>query len=360
MKVIFGLGHPAHFHLFKNVLRNFKNKEDYKIVITDKDVLKKLLEEENFEYVVLASSNANEGMFKKLKKMFSTSRILYKIAKEYKPDLFVGCLSQLAWVARFTGKKSIFNAEDDFSYTFIQGLLTYPFVTHILTPAPVKVGMFSYKQIKYSGFHKLAYLHPKQFTPDVQLKNKYISAPKYFLIRTVNQNAYHDINAKGISNELLHDVINILKQKGEVYITSESKLPQEFEKYQLKIRANDIHHILFYADLFIGDSQSMTVEAAMLGTPSIRYNSFKNKISVIDELENKYKLTYSLNTGEPEKLKELIKELVAQNVEIYRERRMQMLNDKINVTDFLSWFIQDYPTSNDIMRKDPAYQMNFK
>ena len=59
------------------------------------------------------------------------------------------------------------------------------------------------------------------------------------------------------------------------------QLPEGFQKYSLSINENDIHHVLYFADLFIGDSQSMTVEAAMLGTPSIRINNFANKISII-------------------------------------------------------------------------------
>jgi len=37
----------------------------------------------------------------------------------------------------------------------------------------------------------------------------------------------------------------------------------------------------------------MTSEAAMLGTPSLKLNSFAGKLSVPNELEQKYQLCYS-------------------------------------------------------------------
>jgi hypothetical protein len=37
-----------------------------------------------------------------------------------------------------------------------------------------------------------------------------------------------------------------------------------------------------------------------------------------------------------------------------------MLDDKIDVTAFMVWFIQDYPGSVTIMRENPEYQERFK
>jgi uncharacterized protein len=37
-----------------------------------------------------------------------------------------------------------------------------------------------------------------------------------------------------------------------------------------------------------------------------------------------------------------------------------MLADKINVTPFLAWFIENYPASERVMRTDPDYQLRFR
>jgi len=360
MKIVFGLGHPAHFHLYKYAIQQLSRRHEIRIFISEKDILKELLDSYNFKYETIAQTTVNEGLFKKLKKLFSSTKKIYHAIKKDKPDLFVTCLTQLCWVSRLLNRKCIFNAEDDISYTYLQGFLTYPFANTILAAKPVKTWPFSSKKIGYSGYHKLAYLHPNWFTPDVTIKNSYIKDKKYFLIRTVNQNAYHDINAKGLDLKTLRIIVNFLSDYGSVYISSEKQLPKEFQKYILNIKKEEIHHIMYFAEIFIGDSQSMAVECAMLGTPSIRINSFANKISIIKELEYKYRLTYSLSPKSKDKIIPLIKKILNKDRNIYRIRRKKMLEDKINVSNFFIWFIENYPESAKIMKENPDYQYNFK
>lgn len=360
MRIAFGLGHPAHFHLYKNVMSLLRESNEVDIYISDKDILRRLLDLNGLSYVVIANSQSDENILAKAKKLFLSTRILYKSIKSRKPDIFVSCLPQLSWVCRILKSKNIFNAEDDITYTYLQGFITYPFVNTILTSEVVKTWPFTFKQIGYAGYHKLAYLHPNWFTPDDVIKSLYIKDGRYFIIRLVNQNAYHDIRAKGLDKSILKNVIDYLKDFGTVYISSEKALPEEFKKYALIINENHLHHILFYADLFIGDSQSMTVEAAMLGTPSIRINNFANKISIIKEIEHTYKLTYSINPKETENLIMLIKNVLSVDREVFRVRRKLMLEEKIDVTTFMAWFIKNYPNSVKIMESDPSYQYRFK
>ena len=56
-----------------------------------------------------------------------------------------------------------------------------------------------------------------------------------------------------------------------------------------------MHHALYFAEMFIGDSQTMTAEAAVLGTPALRLNNFVGKLGYLNELERKFNLTYGLN-----------------------------------------------------------------
>jgi uncharacterized protein len=71
-----------------------------------------------------------------------------------------------------------------------------------------------------------------------------------------------------------------------------------------------MHHVLANASLLISDSQSMSVEAAMLGVPSLRFSSFAGKISVLEELEHKYKLTFGIDPSSPNKLLFKIEDII--------------------------------------------------
>ena len=37
-----------------------------------------------------------------------------------------------------------------------------------------------------------------------------------------------------------------------------------------------------------------------------------------------------------------------------------MLDDNIDVTSFFTWFIENYPESQKIMKENPGYQYEFK
>ena len=145
-------------------------------------------------------------------------------------------------------------------------------------------------------------------------------------------------------------------------ISSEKELDEEFMEYKLDIDIVNIHHVMFFSSMLIGDSQSMAVEAAMLGVPSIRFSDFAGKISVLEELEHKYQLTYGIKTEQQDKFYEKVNELLMmENLrEEFQARRQKMLADKIDVAAFFTWFIENYPESAKIMKETPDYQYKFK
>ncbi len=106
----------------------------------------------------------------------------------------------------------------------------------------------------------------------------------------------------------------------------------------------------------------MSVEAAMLGTPSLRFNDFAGKIGVLEELEHKYELTFAVPSSKPQQLYDKVQELLdtPDLYETFQQRRQRMLSDKIDVTAFFTWFIENYPESRTIMKENPNYQLNFK
>ena len=114
--------------------------------------------------------------------------------------------------------------------------------------------------------------------------------------------------------------------------------------------------------MLLGDSQTMTSEAAVLGTPSVRCNDFVGRIAYLEEEEHRYGLTFGYK---PIHFNELISKTtkLLQNKNLKKEwekKRQRMLSDKIDVTAFQVWFIENYPDSIEIMKQNPAYQSSFK
>ena len=83
--------------------------------------------------------------------------------------------------------------------------------------------------------------------------------------------------------------------KPRIYITSERPLEPQFEKYRIKINPLDMHHVMAFASLDIGDSQTMAAEAGVLGVPFVRFNDFVGRIGYLRELEDTYELGYGIH-----------------------------------------------------------------
>jgi len=226
--------------------------------------------------------------------------------------------------------------------------LTYPFTRHIVASSACDLGRWKRKHVPFNGYMKYAYLHPGYFQADkkkvkVLLKNR----GRYFLLRFALLTAHHDKGKTGITPDIARKIIAKLSEHGDVYISSERELQPEFEAYRININPLDIHHALYFADLFIGDSQSMAAEAGILGTPSIRFSDFVGKLGYLEELEHTYGLTYGVKTGQPEKLVKKIDEILQMkdSKKIWAERKKKLTDEKIDVVKFLVWAIENYPES---------------
>lgn len=81
----------------------------------------------------------------------------------------------------------------------------------------------------------------------------------------------------------------------------------------------------------------MSAEAAVLGTPYIRYNDFVGKIGYLKELEEKYQLGYGIKPdNEAELLQTALKLASCADIKKkYHDKRMKMLSEKINTAEFL-------------------------
>lgn len=345
MKVLFYLVHPAHFHLFKNVISRLKSeKTDCYIIIRPKESLEALCVESGFSFIKVSEGFRKKNKLSMFSDMLQRDYRAYRIIKNIKPDLLIGSSVEISHVGKILGIPSIITHEDDYDNMKFFSYSAFPFATGILSPKGCRQGRWEKKTTFYDGYHELAYLHPNNFSPNTQLFQE-LSKEKYFLLRFSQFSAHHDFGATGISDKLALDIIDILKPHGRVMISSERKLNTELETYRIGYPPSAIHDLLYSAQMLIGDSQSMTVEAAVMGVPAIRFNKFAENysITVIDELEQMYKLAIGINNNNPQKLLSTIHQLVNDNEtnRIWKERCDTMLNEKINTCDFFVKFINE-------------------
>jgi len=351
MRYLFFFVHPSKFHLFRNTINTLLSKgHSVDILITSKDVLEDLVKSEGWNYTnIFPEGRKMKGVPPYISSginFFRTIFRLFKYTKSKKYDLFITD-DLLVYNGKWKKIPSIVFCDDDLSVVK-QFALVLSKATHILSPDITDLGKYSRKKISFPGYKELAYLHPNNFVPDINIVKEF--NPKltpYFILRLVSLRAYHDVGMKGISNEQVKKLIKLLSSHGNVYISSEKQLPKEFEQYKLNINSRDIVHVLYYANMFIGDSQTMTSEAAILGTPAFRCNDFAGKISVMEEKEYKYGLSFNFPSSRFEEMYTKI-ETLSINKDLKEEfqlRRNRMLKDKIDLSQFMIYLFENYPVS---------------
>lgn len=366
-RILIQVVHPAQYYFYKYIIRRLiDNGNKVIVVITSKDILEQLVISDRISYVNIMRKSHKSSKLGYIFDMVKRNLSIIKISLFNKINILTGSPIEVPFVGWLLRKSTISIGEDDATVVPNYTKSIAPFIDIRLSPVSCNTGKIERSTIHYQGYQKLAYLHPNHFSPDLTILEKYkIELRKpYFLLRFVKLNAHHDKGVSGINTEIAQKLIDILSPIGNVYITSERELEPQFEKYRLQINPLDIHHVMAFATLYLGDSQSMAVEAAMLGVPSLRFNDFvgPKRIGVLVELEEKYKLTYGISSKQPEVLYDKVKEILAlPNIrEEWQERRQKMLADKIDVTAFFTWFIENYPESKKIMKENPDYQYNFK
>lgn len=364
MRILFHLGHPAHFHLFKNIIKNLKLKgNEVSILIKKKDLLEDLLKKDGLTYINILSKGRYDNKLGLIYGQIMQDFGVLKFCIKNRQDLLVGSSASIAHIGKLLKIPSINVTEDDVKVVPLFAKIAFPMTSVIIAPTVCSVGKWEAKKIAYLGYNELAYLHPNNFTPKTEIVEKYFpSDNKYFILRLAKLTAHHDKGIYGINKVVVSKLISILKNHGKIYITSERELEKEFEQYRIDINPLDIHHVLAFSTLYIGDSQTMAAEAGVLGVPFIRFNDFVGKIGYLNELERKYELGYGIKTDESDRLLEKVKELIniKNLVEEFQNKRKLMLKEKIDFASFLTWFIEEYPKSANIMRDNPDYQLMFR
>lgn len=289
MKYIFELNHPKHYYQFKYIMQMLKhNGHIVHVLARDKDVLLNVLQEEKVPYEIFGIHAKNMR-----DKVLATPRLIknyYKIAKREKPDVIVSKASLYGtMVARMIGAKAIIFPDSE--VVKLTNKVVVPMCSYVITPATFGLD-FGKKHIRIKGFFEDCYLAPSVFQPNEKIIDQYGLQKPYALFRFVGWYANHDVNNSGFTAEQQRTMLRMAEEKMNVYISSEKKLPEDLQKYKLPTPAAEIHTVLAHADLYIGDSQTMATEAALLGTPAIRSNSFvgPNDMTNFIVLEKQYQL----------------------------------------------------------------------
>ncbi len=357
MKILIDIGHPAHVHYFKNFIWRMQ-KKGHSIIITarDKEVTFKLLDFYNLPYS--NRGKGETGFFGKLFYIFKADWFILKKALKVKPDLFLSFGSPYAaHAARLLRKPHI--AFSDTDHDPFQQIMYIPFSQCILTPK-VYLKDHGKKHVRFDSFMELCSLHPNQFSPNPVNIIEFLKTDKiekYILLRFVSWEASHDFNLKGLSMKDKYTLVKELSKHARVIISSESPLPGDLNQYAYNIHPALMHDLLSEASLLVGESLTMSAEAAFLGTPTICIST-----ACAGTLDEEVKLglieIYRESNGVIERAIEMVKDDSFK--ENFKVKSKEIVKNKIDVTSFMVWFVENFPNSFATMQLNPDYQLKFK
>ena len=344
MNILIDIGHPAHVHLLRNTYRQLQlHHHNVWVTVRDIPAAISLLTLYQIPFTIIGAKK-DSLMYKALSQPLLDAEML-RFVKKHHIQIGIGSSMTLAHVGKLSSMKTIILDDDDDEVEPLFVRFAHPFADVILSPDCIH--REAQRTVYYAGYHDLAYLHPNVFSPDPTILHEagIAEGEPFFVLRFNAFKAHHDVGEHGLSLEDKRRLIKLLESHGRVFITSERSLEAEFGKYQLTVSPEKIHSLMYYATMFIGDSQSMTSEAAVLGTPALKCNTFAGRLAVPNELEQKYGLCYSFQPTDFEALLNKITELLSQQdlKQLWRAKVQQMLQDKIDVTSYFVDFIEDFP-----------------
>jgi predicted glycosyltransferase len=332
-RVLFDLGHPAHVHLFGAVARALRGQgHDILLTALDREIILYLLARTDFPYRV--TYKRRKGRFALPAELALRTLATLRIARQFRADLLVSfgnpTVGLPAWLLRRP-----YLALTDTEHAKEQHALFKPFATVIATP-DVFQGDLGPAQVRYPGYHELAYLHPEQFTPDPAHLRALGLEPgeRFFIVRFVAWRATHDVGQRGFTLDQKRDLLRALAAQGRVFLSVEETVDAEFAPFVTSFPPEIVHHLLAYAALYVGEGGTMASEAAVLGVPSVYVNTLT--MGYIEDLQHRYGLLHRFTDGSAALAQ--VRDLLAQPDlrTVYAQRRARLLADKINPTPWLA------------------------
>ncbi len=340
MRFLFDIVHPAHVHFFKHMLTGLaKRGHETRIVAREKDVTTALLDRLGFSYETVGRSG-KKSLFGMGSELLRRDLVLARVARQFKPDMIVTRNPAGAQTGRALGIPAIFDT-DDGKAAGIHFWSAAPFA-HVITTPDCSDEDYGKRHVKYPGYKQTAYLHPNHFTPDRSVLSALgvSEGERYFIVRFVAMVASHDLGEGGLPLAAKRTLIDKLRAKGRVFLSSEDTLPDELAAMKFPLPPDKLHDALAFADLLVGDSQTVAAEAAVLGTPSLRVSSWTGRLAYLTELEKRYGLTFAYHPDRAAALMAHVDRWLSEPSlrSSLAPQHRQLLADKVDVAE---WFI-DY------------------
>jgi len=363
MNIAFFVYHPVEPQMYFPIANKLKKEGNNVIFI--------LLEKENIEEILLKNmgfpyfkvKKYSSSIVSKLIKLFQTLFYIKKILDINKTDIVFSATSIYAGIPAYL-TRSLRIGFTDTETAKINNSFAFPFFQSIITPDCFYERIPKKKHIPVKSYKEFAYLHPSRFVQNDKILHQLgiNSCEKIVLLRFSALHAAHDIGLKSKADKYYEQILYYIKKLSKyakVFIScTEKELGVEFEEYKLNIHPSQYIHLLSFCSLYIGEGTTTASEAGVLGVPWIALRPVP--LGYLNDQEENYGLgfrtdniSYAFETA--------LRWIPQDNIkEVWQQKRQKLFVDKIDFAAFLVWFIENYPQSHVVMKKDVTFQNKFR
>jgi predicted glycosyltransferase len=333
MRVLIDILHPAHVHVFRHFHREMAARgHELCVTARAKDRSLELLRQYGIPHHHLSDQRSG-GVGLAVEMAQRTGRLL-KVMRSFRPDVLTGIMGPsiaLAGAIRRVPAVVFYDTE----FATQTNRFVYPLAHSVCTPDCYQ-GKVRGHHVRYAGYHELAYLHPNRFQPDpARLAAFGVSAGEpYSLVRFVSWQAVHDRKERGLTAEQKRNLVRVLQEHGRVLVSSEAPLPPDLAPLAPGGPVDDIHHLMAHAQIVVGESATMSSEAAVLGVPAVFVATSGRGYT--DDEEKRYGLVRHFTEDEYDRAIGTIEELFASSPRsLGAAARELLLEDKVDVTGWM-------------------------
>jgi len=337
MRVLIDILHPAHVHFFRNFHAEMEAR-GHQVCITarDKDRSVELLRAFDLPYQQISQQKSG-GAGLAVEMAQRTPRLM-KIMRSFRPDVMTGIMGPsiaLAGALRRVPAVVFYDTE----FAVQTNRVVYPLAYSVCTPDCYQ-GTVRGRHPQYAGYHELAYLHPNRFKPDPAVLGDFGVSPDepYSIVRFVSWQAVHDRRERGLSAEQKRHLVEVLQRHGRVLISAEGSLTPDLADLAVRGPVEQIHHLIAHARLVVGESATMSSEAAVLGVPAVFIATTGRGYT--DDQERRYGLVRHLTEDQYDLALSAIEEILAEPALRWQESRQRLLEEKIDVTAWMTDYFE--------------------
>lgn len=271
MNILFEIAHPAHVHFFRESIIGLRDSGHSVWVVTrSKEMTNELLAQYKIPYIELTQPSRGLAAMA-IELLYRWVKITQMILRHQIDVTFSisGISTSVpSFLSRFFGRRTRALVFTDTEDANLSNRVAFPFADRIITPAFYLHDLGS-KHQKYSGLHEAAYLRDFDFERAREIRRELGAPHRYSVIRLVSNDALHDRGLTSLRQDQLLALILRLRAYGEVFISSQSPLPESLAEFRFPYAVDTMHAVLSGACVFVGDSPTMAVESALLGIPAL-------------------------------------------------------------------------------------------